>query len=174
MIEKLRKKPVEVETMLWDGTEATAAAIKEWVGEPNNVGEAGFLLPHEMSGVHEHARLWVAHNKDWTWLPVGYRVARELDGSGFYPLSPEGAAAGYEMPGAEADTIVYLLWSNKHNAWWKAGGWGYTNELQNAGGFTRSEAVDAVVRSAGCGDANMVTLMVASPANWSRPTGATS
>lgn len=97
MIEKLRKKPVEVETMLWDGSATCAEDIKQWVGSPHN-DEDGFMLPHEVSGVVEHAVLWVAHNKDWCSLPIGYRVARELDGSGFYPLSPGGAAAGYEMP----------------------------------------------------------------------------
>lgn len=109
-IEKLRKKPVEVETMVWDGSDEAAAAIKAWVGcrqvdvstptsGPATMdGEQLFLLTHEMSGVARHALLWVAHNHSWSPLPVGYRVARELDGSGFYPLSPEGAAAGYEMP----------------------------------------------------------------------------
>jgi hypothetical protein len=96
-IEKLRKKPVEVETMVWDGSATCAEDVKEWVGEPNNDGEAGFLLPHEIFGVAQHAKLWVAHNAEWCSLPIGYRVAKELDGWGFYPLSPEGAAAGYEM-----------------------------------------------------------------------------
>jgi len=96
MIEKLLKKRVEVETMLWDGAASTAEDVKEWVGEPNNIGESGFLLPHEVSGTARHAMLWVAHNSSWSPLPIGYRVARELDGSGFYPLSPEGRAAGYE------------------------------------------------------------------------------
>lgn len=110
MIEKLRKKPVEVETMLWDGTDERAAAIKAWVGHrmvftpPSTIAPGGpcFLLPAEISGVVEHAQLFVQHNGDWCSLPVGYRVAKELDGSGFYPLSPEGAAAGYEMGDAAA------------------------------------------------------------------------
>lgn len=114
-IEKLRKRPVEVETMLWDGTDEGAAAIKEWVGcrqvdvstadggMETMDAEPAFLLPREMAGAAKDARLYVAHNRSWTPLPIGYRVARELDGSGFYPLSPEGAAAGYEMPGGDRD-----------------------------------------------------------------------
>jgi hypothetical protein len=102
MIEKLRKRPVEVETMLWDGTGERAAAIRAWVGWRDNLagGDRAFLLPQERpAGIGIGAALlWVAHNKSWSPLPVGYRVARELDGSGFYPLSPDGAAAGYEMP----------------------------------------------------------------------------
>ncbi len=106
MIEKLRKRPVEVETILWDGTEERAVEIKQWVGWARNLagGERAFLLPREVFGDPGSARLWVAHNDSWSPLPVGYRVAKELDGSGFYPLSPEGAAAGYEMPGRTPTT----------------------------------------------------------------------
>lgn len=169
-IEKLRKKPVEVETMLWDGTDEAVASIKAWVGSIEGSEHAeGFYTPQEAGRLH--AELHVAHNDSWSPLPIGYRVARELDGSGFYPLSPEGAAAGYEMPGAITDGIVYLLWSGKHYAWWKADGRGYTNDIEDAGGYTEAEAVRAVVRSAGCGDVNQVTRMVASPANWLVPGG---
>jgi hypothetical protein len=112
MIEKLRKKQVEVETMLWDGTDERAAEIMAWVGhrpvdvtrlgQPGPVivpGERAFRLPEHGTDRLARAELYVAHNNSWSWLPVGYRVAKELDGSGFYPLSPDGAAAGYEMPG---------------------------------------------------------------------------
>jgi hypothetical protein len=109
MIEKLTKRRVEVEAMLWDGTDARGYEIKAWAGRRTIVvdghtvlagedrDDPAFVLPAEVTGSVEHALLWVAHNRDWCNLPVGYRVARELDDSGFYPLSPEGAAAGYEM-----------------------------------------------------------------------------
>lgn len=99
MIEKLLKKRVTVETMLWDGTDERAAEIKAWIGWTPHTHEPALLLPAEITGVSDDALLWVAHNKSWSPLPVGYRVAKELDGSGWYALSPEGAAAGYEMPG---------------------------------------------------------------------------
>lgn len=99
MIEVLLKKSVHVETMVWDGTAERADAIKEWVGDEHADGShSAFLLPSETVRVEEHAQLWVAHNKSWSPLPVGYRVAKELDGSGFYPLSPDGARAGYVEP----------------------------------------------------------------------------
>jgi hypothetical protein len=110
MIEKLTKRRVQVETMLWDGTDERGYLIKAWVGRRTILVDGvaalaneeredpAFVLPAEMTGWAAHALLWVAHNRDWCSLPVGYRVARELDGSGFYPLSPEGAVAGYEMP----------------------------------------------------------------------------
>lgn len=98
-IERLTKKRVEVETMLWDGTDVTALAIQEWVGPRMRDGVNYGLCFYPPAASDKMALLWVQHNKDWCSLPVGYRVAKELDGSGFYPLSPEGAAAGYEMPG---------------------------------------------------------------------------
>jgi hypothetical protein len=93
-IEKLTKKRVEVETMLWDGTDEAAAAIVEWMGWIDTADPSPAFLPRsETSG---RALIWVAHNMSWSPLPIGYRVARELDGSGFYPLSPEGRRDGYE------------------------------------------------------------------------------
>lgn len=93
-IETHRKKPVDVQMMLWDGDPFTARDIQDWVGEAPS-DQWAFLTVEELAGVNEHAQLWVAHNGSWTSLPVGYRVAKEIDGSGFYPLSPEGFAAGY-------------------------------------------------------------------------------
>jgi hypothetical protein len=88
-VERFRKKPIVVETMLWDGTQAAADAISEWCG--GNVldwwtGPSGALI----------ARLWVAHQDGWAPLPVGHRVAREADGNGFYPISPQAIAETYE------------------------------------------------------------------------------
>lgn len=62
--------------------------------------------------------------------------------------------------------IVYLLWSNKHNAWWRPASAGYTDSIEEAGDYTEAEAVARVKQSALCGDRNQVTLMVAAPYNW--------
>jgi hypothetical protein len=35
----------------------------------------------------------------------------------------------------------YLVWSNEHGGWWKAGGWGYDPGLKSAGRFTRAQAI---------------------------------
>jgi hypothetical protein len=86
-VEIYRKRSVKVEMMLWDGTDAAVRDMKSWIGS------SSFVAADEPG---EHARLWVAHNSSWSLLPIGYRVAKELDGSGFYPLSPEGFEAGYE------------------------------------------------------------------------------
>lgn len=34
----------------------------------------------------------------------------------------------------------YLIYSREHNRWWKAGGWGYTVHMKEAGQFTYEEA----------------------------------
>lgn len=64
---------------------------------------------------------------------------------------------------------VYLLWSHKHNAWWRPDGWGYTDNIDDAGRFAERDAVRYVVRSAQCGVLEHVTSMVAAPDNWQRP-----
>ena len=55
---------------------------------------------------------------------------------------------------------------NKHNAWWALGERGYTEDIDSAQRFAEAQAVNRVVRSAGCGDRTKVTLMVAAPENW--------
>ncbi len=36
----------------------------------------------------------------------------------------------------------FLIWSNEHKAWWRAGGWGYTTALRMAGHFTQQQAIE--------------------------------
>lgn len=67
--------------------------------------------------------------------------------------------------------IVYLLWSNKHDAWWRPGAQGYTEDIAEAGEYTEAEAVARVKQSALHGDRAKVTLMVAAPSNWERRDG---
>jgi hypothetical protein len=62
--------------------------------------------------------------------------------------------------------IVYLLWSNKHNAWWRPDSCGYTDKVEEAGEYTEAEAVGKVVASANSGRLDQVTAMVAAPSNW--------
>lgn len=99
MIEHYRRRPFIQATMLWDGTPDRADALKAWVGTAPN-GTPGFLPAAEAcAALHvdiPHALLWVAHSSQWIDLPVGHRVVAELDGSGHYPLSPEGLRAGFE------------------------------------------------------------------------------
>lgn len=35
----------------------------------------------------------------------------------------------------------YLIWSNEHGAWWREGRSGYTDNIDRAGHYTRTEAV---------------------------------
>ncbi len=70
-----------------------------------------------------------------------------------------------DRPGPQPQ-VTYLLWSQKHQAWWKPYAWGYTTDTEQAGQFTEADAVRYVVASAQCGDPNQVTFMVAAPGNW--------
>lgn len=64
--------------------------------------------------------------------------------------------------------IVYHLWSNKHQMWWRADDRGYSADQAEAGEYTEAEAIERVLRSADCGKLSGVTSMVAAPVNWSR------
>lgn len=66
------------------------------------------------------------------------------------------------------DEILYLLWSNKHEAWWMPGSMGYTNDIDQAGRYNAAQAVERVLASADCGILSQVTCMVAAPDNWRR------
>lgn len=66
----------------------------------------------------------------------------------------------------DTDPVVYLLWSGKHQAWWRPDARGYTPTERDAGRYTRAEAVLHVIASAQCGVRDQVTSMVAAPDNW--------
>jgi hypothetical protein len=35
----------------------------------------------------------------------------------------------------------YLIWSNEHRLWWRADSCGYTSDINDAGWYTRDEAI---------------------------------
>lgn len=102
-IEEHARKRVQMRMMLWDGTPKRADEIRRWVGDDR------FCTPDQLSGVNEHAQLWVGHNQAWVPLPVGQRVVQEIDGSGFYPLSPDGFEAGYETVAPASPELAEAL-----------------------------------------------------------------
>lgn len=36
---------------------------------------------------------------------------------------------------------LYLIWSHEHGAWWRCASDGYTTRIENAGRYTREEAI---------------------------------
>ena len=91
---RYRKKPVVVETVLWDGTNVDE--LREFCGS----GPEGFLF-EPPAGVGR-AAVWNDQEHAWIPLPAGHRVVRGLLGE-VYPISPEALAATYE-PAPESDS----------------------------------------------------------------------
>lgn len=65
--------------------------------------------------------------------------------------------------------VPFLLWSNKHQAWWRPDAMGYTTDTARAGRYAAADATRHVVESAMCGRLDQVTCMVAAPENWGQP-----
>jgi hypothetical protein len=57
--------------------------------------------------------------------------------------------------------LLFRLWSNRHQKWWKPSALGYTSDQAAAGLYTRDDAMEHVTKSALSGDREHVTLMVA-------------
>lgn len=66
------------------------------------------------------------------------------------------AAAGNRY----SDGQSYLLWSQEHQAWWKAGADGYTDDRTEAGRFLRGTALHHIAKSALKADPSKVSVMV--------------
>lgn len=43
--------------------------------------------------------------------------------------------------------MKYLIWSNEHNAWWRAGRAGYTNDKKSAGRYSGEEAAQIIANA---------------------------
>lgn len=94
-IERLRKKPLVIEVLLWDGT--NFAQIVEFTGSDGNADRVG---PGEL-------KVWNEQENDWIGVPLGHYVAKGVLGE-FYPLSPEAYERTYDPAGAgEVEWAVF-------------------------------------------------------------------
>lgn len=59
--------------------------------------------------------------------------------------------------------IVFLLWRNEHSMWWGPDRRGYTDNIDDAGRYSQTAAVECVVQSAFHGRVDKVTCMVTAP-----------
>lgn len=66
----------------------------------------------------------------------------------------------------EPDGVLFVLWSNKHQMWWRAASRGYSPDIADAGRYSQAEALERVLQSAYCGRLEQVTCMVAAPETW--------
>lgn len=79
-MKKYRKKPVEVEAVLWDGTTKTASDIMSWSGNKVESGN-GLLVIHTLEGEMRATE--------------GDYIIKGIKGE-FYPCKPEIFEASYE------------------------------------------------------------------------------
>lgn len=74
---RLRKRPIEVDAVLWTGD--NTEEVRAFVGDDN-------FLPTATDGV---ARLWVRKHAELAHVLTGSAIVAEPDGSGFYPVAPD-------------------------------------------------------------------------------------
>jgi len=51
------------------------------------------------------------------------------------------ADTGFDPTGIKDVWSPYLIWSHEHGAWWGPGGFGYTSNMDEAGRYSREEAI---------------------------------
>lgn len=83
----IRKRPIVVEAMQWDGTNATYAELQEWTHR---------AVERDASG---NLSLWVEANTTFLDLELGEWILR--DARGFYPCKADILAATYDVVPAE-------------------------------------------------------------------------
>lgn len=81
---KLRSKIVEIEAVLWEGTEDSVDIVEDFAGRQNVFFEDGVLT------------VWNELEKQWINCPDGHYVLKGLKGE-FYPCEPEALWMKYEV-----------------------------------------------------------------------------
>jgi hypothetical protein len=79
---------------------------------------------------------------------------------GIAPSPGRTAPAHTQTSGLDDDGLRYRLWSIKKGAWWRRNEFGYTSDPNDAGQYTRPEALKRVAQSALSGRRELVTCMV--------------
>ncbi len=109
-VKKYRKKPVAIEAMHLEGTNADIHAVYQWI-ERNTLGSFEPLdviegrKPYPASGVSidpRDGRLIISTLEGLHWADVGDYVIRGVQGE-FYPCKPDIFEATYERVGLRGD-----------------------------------------------------------------------
>ena len=91
MIVRFRKRPIEIDTVLWTGDNLTE--VQAFVGLKPGTSLPGFLVD-----LHGNAHVWNDQEKCYVQTPVLHRVARgALDE--YYPISPAALDATFDEVG---------------------------------------------------------------------------
>jgi hypothetical protein len=93
--QRYTKRPVTIDAMQWDGTNADA--IKAFTGTRDN-GESRFLEPAEISGTWDKPHVYDELQGEW--IPVNDNdwIIRGIRGE-FYPCAADVFAATYDVEG---------------------------------------------------------------------------
>ena len=113
MIKKYTKRPVTVEGIAWDGTQASSAEIQMWVGHVDGDDrlDCKFLPAAEVAGHCSSAAIvWDDVQRGWVPVNVGDVILKGVRGE-FYPIHQDVLAATYRAPLADLypDALIYLM-----------------------------------------------------------------
>lgn len=115
--QKVRKRPVEIEAMPWDGTPETSKPIIAWVREHGGDIVMRCVHPrhlniHDCDGVATVSHTLEIGTMEGTMSArPGWWILRGVKGE-FYPCDPEVYAETYYPPGtADPAELLYLAWT---------------------------------------------------------------
>lgn len=87
---RLRSKIVEIEAVLWNGTQESAETIEQFIGTKS------FFLERNHPLDVGKLQVWNALEMQWINCPDGHYVLKGLKGE-FYPCEPEALWMKYEI-----------------------------------------------------------------------------
>jgi hypothetical protein len=93
-----RKKPIVITGVTWDGSQASTAAIQQWVGNVDGDDrlDCKFLPAAEVAGIcSSDALVWDDVQRGWVAVNLGDTILKGVRGE-FYPIRADVLAQTYE------------------------------------------------------------------------------
>ncbi len=87
---RFRKKPIEVDAVIYDGTISSQEAVRqiaEFMGVLENVDDFVQCDSTEWWPPRWPLRVWIEKSQAWCRVEIGDAVIRESDGVGYYPCA---------------------------------------------------------------------------------------
>ena len=105
MSERYRRKPNVIEVVRWTGD--NLADLADFLdASPPAAGDRALYTREgpAFSSAGDDALLWVSKSQAWCAVHVGDAIAREPDGSGFYPIAADRLAEDFDPEPSPATT----------------------------------------------------------------------